>query len=65
MLIMGSGSIVQQLTQERLIDDYIFIVTPVIAGTGKSMFKDVKQLGLKLLKTQSFQSGNVLLHYTT
>ena len=64
MLIMGSGSIVQQLTQERLIDDYIFIVTPVIAGTGKSMFKDVKQLDLKLLETKSFKSGNVLLHYT-
>jgi len=64
MLIMGSGSIIQQLTQERLIDDYIFIVTPVIAGIGKSMFKDVKQLDLKLLETKSFKSGNVLLHYT-
>ena len=65
MLIMGSGTIVQQLTDERLIDEYVFIVTPVIAGTGKSMFKDVKQLDLKLLETQSFKSGNVLLHYTT
>jgi len=64
MLIMGSGSIIQQLTDERLIDDYVFIVTPVIAGTGKSLFNNVKQLGLKLLKTQSFKSGNVLLHYT-
>jgi dihydrofolate reductase len=65
MMIMGSGTIVQQLANEGLIDEYVFIVTPVVAGEGKPLFKDVKQFGLKLLSTKSFKSGNVLLHSQT
>jgi dihydrofolate reductase len=63
ILIMGSGTIVQQLANEGLIDEYLFIVSPVVAGEGKPLFKHVKQFGLTLLKTKSFKSGNVLLHY--
>ena len=63
IMIMGSGTIVQQLSDEGLIDEYAFILTPVIAGEGKPLFKDVKQLNLELLKTKSFNSGNVILHY--
>jgi dihydrofolate reductase len=65
ILIMGSGTIIQQLANEGLIDEYVFILTPIIAGEGKPLFKDVKQFGLKLLSTKSFDSGNVLLHYGT
>lgn len=64
MLIMGSGSIVQQLALEGLIDEYLFIVTPVVAGEGKPLFINVKQFGLELFKAKPFKSGNVLLHYT-
>jgi dihydrofolate reductase len=63
MLIFGSGTIVQQLTDEGLIDDYFFVVTPVILGIGKSLFHGTKKLDLKLLKTTSFRSGNVILQY--
>lgn len=63
ILIMGSGTIVQQLTNEGLIDEYLFIVTPVIAGEGKSLFNDAKQTNLKLVEAKSFKSGNVVLHY--
>lgn len=63
ILIMGSGTIVQQLANEGLIDEYLFIVTPVVAGEGKPLFKHVKQFGLTLVETKSFKSGNVLLHY--
>jgi dihydrofolate reductase len=63
ILIMGSGTIVQQLTNEGLIDEYLFIVTPVIAGGGKPLFPSVKQTNLKLLEAKSFKSGNVVLHY--
>ena len=60
IVIFGSGTIVQQLTNEGLIDEYVLTVTPVILGTGKSLFKDVNKLNLKLLGTRSFNSGNVL-----
>ncbi|OGO38737.1 MAG: deaminase [Chloroflexi bacterium RBG_16_57_11] len=63
--IFGSGSIVQQLTNRGLIDEYLIIVTPVVVGTGKPLFKDVQNINLKLLDTRNFKSGNVLLHYAT
>ncbi|MFD2045797.1 dihydrofolate reductase family protein [Ornithinibacillus salinisoli] len=65
ILIMGSGTVVQQLTNASLIDEYVFILTPVIAGGGKPLFKQVNQNKLTLLQAKSFASGNVLLHYAT
>jgi len=65
MVIFGSGTIVQQLSAKGLIDEYVFVITPVILGDGKSLFKDVKKLDLRLLETRDFKSGNVLLHYKT
>ena len=63
MVIFGSGSIVQQLTAERLMDEYVFVVTPIILGKGKSLFEEVDKLNLKLLEVKDFKSGNVILHF--
>lgn len=63
ILIFGSGTIVQQLTASGLIDEYLFAVTPVILGAGKSLFKGVKKLDIEFLDARDFKSGNVLLHY--
>lgn len=63
ILIFGSGTIVQQLTAAGLIDEYFLAVTPVILGAGKPMFAGAGHVSLKLVDTQSFASGNVLLQY--
>jgi dihydrofolate reductase len=63
IVIFGSGTIVQQLANLGLIDEYFILITPVILGTGKSLFKDVKKLNLEIIKTMEFKSGNVLLRY--
>lgn len=63
ILVLGSGSIVQQLAEEGLIDEYIFIVTPIVSGEGKPLFLHVKQFGLSLMESKAFESGNVVLHY--
>jgi dihydrofolate reductase len=63
--IFGSGTIVQQVANQGLIDEYLITVTPVVLGTGRPLFQDVKNINLKLLETRKFKSGNVLLHYTT
>lgn len=61
---MGSGSIVSQLAQEGLIDEYQIAVVPVVLGKGRTMFDDVKEkLNLKLTKTRAFGNGNVVLWY--
>src|ERR1700681_380122 len=42
ILIYGSASIVQQLTNLGLIDEYQILVLPAILGGGKPLFKDIK-----------------------
>ena len=64
MVILGSGSIVSQLTQMGLIDEYQIVVIPVVLGSGRTMFDGVKEkLMLKLVHTRSFDNGNVFLSY--
>jgi dihydrofolate reductase len=60
--LLGSGSIVSQLAQEGLIDEYQIVVNPVVLGKGRTMFDGIKEkLTLKLTKTRIFGNGNVLL----
>lgn len=62
--ILGSGSIVSQLAQEGLIDEFQFALFPIVLGKGRSMFEGVKRkLSLKLVRTRTFKNGNVLLTY--
>jgi dihydrofolate reductase len=64
LTVLGSGSIVSQLAQERLIDEYQILLNPVVIGSGKTMFEGVKdRFSLKLTKTRVFGNGNVLLNY--
>jgi dihydrofolate reductase len=65
MMIFGSGTIIQQLANQGLIDEYLLIVTPVILGAGKPLFKDVTRSNLELIDSGSFASQNVRLHYRT
>jgi len=64
MMVFGSGSIVSQLTEHSLVDEYIFVVAPVFLGSGKSMIHDVTtRLKLRLLEAKAFETGNVRLRY--
>ena len=64
MVILGSGSIVSQLAQEGLIDEYQIVVNPLALGRGRTMFDGVKKkLSLKLTKSRTFGNGNVFLCY--
>ncbi len=64
MVILGSGSIVSQLTQAGLIDEYQVVLNPVVLGRGKTMFEGIKEkVALKLTTTRAFGNGNVVLRY--
>jgi dihydrofolate reductase len=64
MAILGSGSIVSQLAQEGLIDQYQIVVNPIVLGKGRTMFDGIKRkLTLKLASTRAFGNGNVFLCY--
>jgi len=64
LTVLGSGSIVSQLTQAGLIDEYNVLLNPVVLGAGKTMFEGLKnRLNLKLIETRKFSNGNMLLKY--
>lgn len=64
LVILGSGSLVSQLAQAGLIDEYQIVVNPVALGKGRTLFDGVKdRLSLKLTKSRVFGNGNVLLWY--
>lgn len=64
LVILGSGSIVSQLADQGLIDEYQMVVNPVVLGKGRTMFDGVKEkLKLKLTKTRIFGNGKVFLCY--
>ena len=52
------------LTDANLIDEYKFLVHPIIMGNGKRFFKDgIVPTRLRLIKTKTLDLGVVLLCY--
>lgn len=65
IMIFGSGSIVSQLTEHNLIDEYQLVVNPVFLGSGRSLIDSVsKRTGLELVGARPYKSGCVKLTYT-
>jgi dihydrofolate reductase len=60
---LGSGSIVQQLTNLGLVDEYTFVVNPVLLGRGKNAFVGIDATDLDLSEAHSFKNGLVWLRY--
>jgi dihydrofolate reductase len=64
LTILGSGSIVAQLAQAGLIDEYQILLNPVVLGKGKTMFEGIRdRIAMKMTSTRTFGNGNVLLCY--
>lgn len=63
-IFVCSPSLIAQLTQLNMIDEFQLCVHPVIAGSGLPLFKNISdKIVLKLLKTKPFQSGALVLYY--
>ncbi len=65
-ICVGSLSIASQLSDRGLIDEYHFVVHPVVAGKGPRLFETVKpqdRLQLDFIGSETFQSGVVALQY--
>jgi dihydrofolate reductase len=62
--ILGSGSIVSQLAQAGLIDEYQVVVNPLVLGDGRTLFEGVtRRLRLRLTGSRVFGNGSVSLTY--
>jgi len=63
-ILVGSPSLIIQLMNLNLIDEYQLCVHSVVAGSGLPLFKNINDRTiLKLIKTKTFSGGAVTLYY--
>ena len=65
-ILVGGVDIPSQLMELGLIDEYRFVVAPVIAGEGRRLFEGVhlpERLRLRLVESKVFESGSIALRY--
>jgi dihydrofolate reductase len=65
-ILVGGVDIPSQLIELGLVDEYRFVVGPVIAGEGRRLLDGVslpEKLRLKLVESKIFKSGCVALRY--
>ena len=64
IFIKGSATLVEALMQAGLIDEFEFLVHPVIVGSGKRFFKDgMAMTKLKLVDSKTLSLGVLALTY--
>ena len=65
-ILVGGVSLPTQLIELGLIDEYRFVVQPLVVGEGRRLLDDVslpESLQLKLVESKIFKSGSVALRY--
>jgi dihydrofolate reductase len=64
IMVFGSGTIVSQLTEHGLVDEYQFVVSPTLLGNGRPLISGLPATArLELLEARAYPSGNVMLRY--
>lgn len=63
-IFVGSRSLIVELTNLNLIDEYQLCVHPVIIGSGLPLFNNItSKVVLKLIRTKTLGSGAITLYY--
>src|SRR5215470_15748469 len=65
-ILIGGVAIPSQLIELGLVDEYRFVVQPIVAGEGRRLLEGVslrERLQLKLVESKIFKSGCVALCY--
>ena len=65
-ILIGGVSVPSQLIELGLVDEYRFVVGPIVAGEGRRLLEGVslrERLQLKLVGSKFFKSGCVALRY--
>jgi dihydrofolate reductase len=65
-ILVGGVSVASQIIELGLVDEYVFVVAPILAGEGRRLLEGVslrESLQLKLVDSKFFKSGCVALRY--
>jgi dihydrofolate reductase len=66
-ILAGGVDIPSQLIELGLVDEYHFVVHPVFAGQGRRLLEGIhlqEKIQLKLVESETLQSGAMALHYS-
>src|SRR4029077_12548438 len=62
--VLGSGDLVQTLVGNDLVDEFSLIVSPIVLGSGKRLFRDATEpRRLRLVDSKTSSSGALILSY--
>ncbi|MEW9874147.1 dihydrofolate reductase family protein [Arthrobacter sp. HS15c] len=61
--VLGSGELIQSLRSRNLIDEYVLLIHPLILGTGRRLFPDGPETGLRLANSVTTTTGVVIATY--
>jgi dihydrofolate reductase len=65
-ILVGGVSVPSQLIKLGLVDEYRFVIGPIIAGEGPRLLEGIglqERLQLRLIESKIFKSGSVALRY--
>jgi dihydrofolate reductase len=64
LALFGSPGLTVSLLEQGLVDELRVMVQPILLGAGKSLFRGLtERVSVRLTRTTTFSSGNVLLCY--
>ena len=63
IVILGSGSVIAELSKHRLIDQYTLVIAPVVLGGGRTPFDGVDRFEFRRTSARTFENGNVVMIY--
>ncbi|WP_026063266.1 dihydrofolate reductase family protein [Pedobacter arcticus] len=63
-ILVGCRSLIIQLIELDLIDEFQLCIHPVVAGSGLSLFENISRRAIfKLIKTKTLSSGAIIIYY--
>lgn len=64
IFVDGGAEIVNELLKDKLIDEFIISIIPILVGSGVRLFQDERpEQQLKLVESKQFETGLIQLHY--
>ena len=63
IVVLGSGGLVQTLYENDLVDEYALMITPIVLGGGKKLFRELPMKTLKLADSVTTSTGVVMATY--
>lgn len=62
--LVGGSQLIKIFLEQNLVQDLIIFVVPIILGSGIPLFDQIqKEIGLKLINTERYESGLVRMEY--